>query len=38
MLRNTLTGMGHPQPATPVQADNECAVALANGTVKQKRS
>jgi len=38
MLRNTLEDMGHPQPATPIQADNACAVGLANGTVKQKRS
>jgi len=38
MLRTTLEDMGHPQPATPIQADNACAVGLANGTVKQKRS
>jgi len=39
MLRHTLIDMGHPQPATPIQADNACAVGLqANGTVKQKRS
>ena len=38
MLRNILIDMGHPQPATPVQADNSCAVGLANNTVKQKRS
>ncbi len=38
MLRNTLEDMGHPQPATPIQADNACAVGLANDTVKQKRS
>lgn len=38
MLRNTLIDMGHPQPATPIQADNACAVGLANDTVKQKRS
>jgi len=38
MLRNTLTDMGHPQPATPIQADNACAVGLANDTMKQKRS
>jgi len=36
--RTTLEDMGHPQPATPIQADNACAVGLANGTVKQKRS
>jgi hypothetical protein len=38
MLRNTLEDMGHPQPATPIQADNSCAVGLANNTIKQKRS
>jgi len=38
MLRNTLEDMGFPQPATPIQADNECAVGIANETVKQKRS
>jgi hypothetical protein len=38
MLRNTLEDMGHPQPATPIQAGNVCAVGLANDTVKQKRS
>ena len=30
--------MGHPQPPTPIQADNACAVGIANDTVKQKRS
>ena len=38
MLRNTLHDLGHPQPATPIQADNACAVGLANDTMKQKRS
>jgi hypothetical protein len=38
MLRNTLLDMGHPQPATPIQTDNACAVGLANNTIKQKRS
>ena len=38
MLRATLEDMGHPQPATPIQADNACAVGLANNTIKQKRS
>jgi len=37
-LRNTLQDMGHPQPATPIQADNACAVGLANDTIKQRRS
>jgi hypothetical protein len=30
--------MGHPQPPTLIQADNACAVGIANETVKQKRS
>ena len=38
MIRATLEDMGHPQPATPIQTDNACAVGLANNTVKQKRS
>jgi len=38
MLRNTLEEMGHPQPATPIQADNACAVGLANDTIKRRRS
>jgi hypothetical protein len=37
-LRTTLIEMGHPQPATPIQADNSCAVGLANDSLKQKRS
>jgi len=37
-LRTTLTDMGHTQPATLIQADNACAVGIANNTVKQKRS
>jgi len=38
MLRNTLTDMGHPQPATAIQTDNACAVGIVNSTMKQKRS
>jgi len=38
MLRTTMEDMGHPQPATPIQSDNACAVGLTNGTVRQKRS
>jgi hypothetical protein len=38
VLLGTLEEMGHQQPATPIQADNACAVGLANDTVKQKRS
>jgi len=37
-LRNTLHDMGYPQPATPTQVDNACAVGLANDAVKQRRS
>ena len=38
MLRTTLTDMGHPQPATPIQTDNACAAGICNDTVKQRRS
>jgi hypothetical protein len=37
-LRVTLTEMGHPQPATPIQTDNACAAGIVNDTVKQRRS
>ena len=30
--------MGHPQPPTPMQAENTFSVGFANGTVKQKIS
>ncbi len=33
-----LADMGHPQPATPIQADNACAVGLVHDSLKQKRS
>lgn len=36
--RNTLADLGHPQGATPIIADNACAVGVANRTVKQRRS
>jgi len=38
MIRTTLTELGHPQPVTTIQTDNECANGIANDTVKQKRS
>jgi hypothetical protein len=38
MLRTTLAELGHPQPATPIQTDNACAVGIVNDTVRQKRS
>ena len=37
-IRQTLIELGHPQPATPIQTDNECANGILNGTVKQRRS
>jgi hypothetical protein len=38
VLCTTLAELGHPQPATTIQTDNECAMGIANDTVKQKRS
>lgn len=37
-LRNTLSDLGYPQPATPIQTDNACASGIANDTVRQRRS
>jgi hypothetical protein len=37
-IRNTLTALRFPQPATPVQTDNTTANGLANGTVKRRQS
>ena len=37
-FRQTLIDLGHPQPATPLQTDNECAEGILRDTVKQKRS
>lgn len=37
-LRATLATLGYPQGPTPIQCDNECAVGLANNTIKEKRS
>jgi hypothetical protein len=37
-MRVTLTTLGHPQPATPIPTDNQCALGIITGTVKQKRS
>jgi len=37
-MRATLEEMGHKQPATTIYCDNACAVGIANGTIKQKRS
>ena len=37
-IRQTLIELGHPQPPTPIQTNNECAKGILNDTVKQKRS
>ena len=37
-LRQALIDMGHPQPATPIQINNDTATGLANQTIKQKHS
>ena len=36
--RSTARNIGYPQPPTPIFCDNECAIGLAHGTVKAKRS
>jgi hypothetical protein len=38
MLRSTLTEMGHPQPATPIQTDDAVAAGISNDSAKQRRS
>jgi hypothetical protein len=38
ILRATLDAMGYPQHATTMVVDNECAVGLANNTVREKKS
>ena len=30
--------LGHPQPPTPIQVDNECAVGIVTDTVEQKHT
>jgi hypothetical protein len=37
-LRTTLDFLGHPQPATPIQTDNQTAMGILTDTIKQKRS
>jgi hypothetical protein len=37
-IRVTLEQLGHPQPPSAIQTDNECAKGIANDTVKQRRS
>ena len=36
-LRVTLTEMGHPQPPTPMEVDNETAIGFLKRKMKQKR-
>ena len=38
VTRATLEFLGHEQPPTPIQTDNQCAAGILNSTVKQKRS
>jgi hypothetical protein len=37
-IRATLEDLGYPQGPTPISSDNQCAVGVANRTVKQRRS
>ena len=37
-FRVTLTEIGHPQPPTPMEVDNETAIGSLKSTMKQKRS
>ena len=37
-FRVTLAEMGHPQPPTPMEVDNETAIGFLKSTMKQKRS
>jgi hypothetical protein len=37
-IRNILADLGYPQGPTPIISDNQCAVGVANRTVKQRRS
>jgi hypothetical protein len=37
-IRIALEELGHPQPATPIQTDNNTAAGIANDTVKQRKS
>ena len=36
--RSILASLGYPQPPTPILCDNECAVGLANRTIRPKMS
>ena len=37
-FRVTLAEMGHPQPSTPMEVENETAIGFLKSTMKQKRS
>ena len=37
-FRTTLEELGHPQPPTPLEVDNQTAVGFLNSTMKQKHS
>ena len=37
-LRQTLIEIGHPQPPTPIQTDNQCAEGIILQTAKKKQS
>jgi hypothetical protein len=37
-FRHTIEELGHPQPPSANQTNNECANGIANDTVKQRRS
>ena len=37
-FRVTLVEMGHPQPPTPMEAENETAIGFLKSTMNQKRS
>ena len=37
-IRQALVEMGHPQPATPIEVDNQCAVGILTDAVKQRRA
>ena len=35
-IPTTLTEMGHPQPPTPIQVDNDTSVGISNKSIRQK--
>ena len=37
-IRTALIEMGHPQPPTPIEVDNQCDMGILTETTKQKRS